>query len=272
MTQSETDTLPSQMEQQLSKGVMYIVATPIGNLQDMTLRAKDTLSNVHTIIAENPQVTRKLLTHFGISTPIIPYREDNHDRVIGNIITTLKDGHSIALVSDAGTPVISDPGIKLLRECYAQNIPVIPIPGASAVTSAVSVFPVPSPKFVFLGFFPRQFSEFKKWFEQSQDFILKEKVSYVAFESPHRIRKTLEGFVEFAKELSEKYTLKIGLASEISKLHETFLWSAPDALLSYRENGFSLEKGEYTIVVSFVKNGKQQDDNSETEYDEDSRD
>lgn len=236
---------------QTNKGTMFIVATPIGNLQDMTLRAKEILSQVSTIIAENPQVTRKLLTHFGISTPIIPYREDNHDRVIGNILSTLNDGKSIALVSDAGTPVISDPGIKLLRSCYAENIPVIPVPGASAVTSAVSAFPVPSPKFVFLGFFPRQLSEFTKWFEQSKDFILKEKVSYVAFESPHRIKKTLEGLAAFAEQLPEKYSLMVGLAAEISKVHETFLWSVPELLLTYKENGFSLEKGEYTIVISF---------------------
>lgn len=235
-------------------GTLFIVATPIGNLADISARALETLAKVDYILAENPNITKKLLSHYSISVQLKSYREDNHDRVAPAIVEDLKSGKSVALVTDAGTPLVSDPGIKLLREIYANQIPVEPIPGASAVITAMSVFPVPSPKFTFMGFFPRKEQEFIKWFEQTKDFVLKEKVSYVFFESPFRIKATLQALQKLDENVSQSgYNLMVGLAGELTKIHQKIMWANPKSLLEYSDKDFLLDKGEYTIIISFVK-------------------
>jgi 16S rRNA (cytidine1402-2'-O)-methyltransferase len=240
------------MEQKM--GTLFVVATPIGNLKDITYRAIEILTNVDYILSENPNTTRKILNHYSIQKSIKPYREDNHDRIADSILFDLIEGKSVALVSEAGTPVVSDPGLKLLRSCYEKNIPVSPIPGPSAVTAAVSVFPMPSPKFLFWGFMPRKESELTKIILDNASFFVREKASFVFFESPLRIRKSLTILDKIYYLLREQnLSLKVGLAGEITKIHESFMWNTPGGILNTENPDFKLEKGEYTVVVSLSK-------------------
>ncbi|MEZ4103512.1 MAG: 16S rRNA (cytidine(1402)-2'-O)-methyltransferase, partial [Candidatus Paceibacterota bacterium] len=169
---------------------LYIICTPIGNLGDITLRALETLKSVDLVLCEDTRVTGKLLSHYGISVPTMSYHANSTIQKHDKIITLLSEGKSLALVSDAGTPAISDPGVMLIkeaREVLGEDLKVIPIPGASALVSAISVSGIPSPSFTFYGFLPH-----KKGRETLFKEISESSRTSVFYESPHRIEKTLE--------------------------------------------------------------------------------
>src|SRR6187455_1111797 len=180
-----------------SKGVLYVVATPIGNLDDITLRALKILKQVQLVAAEDTRRTGILLRHFGINTSILSVHEHNERARIDRIVSQLAKGESVALVTDAGTPGISDPGAALVAAIREAGFKVEPIPGASAVAAAVSASGVASQGFTFLGFPPIRSKDRKLWFSE-----LSEASRYrlvVFFEAPHKVRKTLENLIELVK-------------------------------------------------------------------------
>lgn len=213
--------------------MLYVVATPIGNLEDVTLRALRTLKEVDLIAAEDTRRTAKLLTHYQIRRPVISLREHNEVRETPRLLARLERGESIALVSDAGTPGISDPGARLVRSARERNIPVTPIPGPSAIAAAISASGFPADEFVFLGFPPRAGEARREWFARLQD----ENRTTVFFESPHRIRQTL---TEALTLLGKRPIL---VARELTKLHEE--WVESPIIASELKDA-----GEFTLIVS----------------------
>jgi 16S rRNA (cytidine1402-2'-O)-methyltransferase len=175
-------------------GELFVVATPIGNLDDITLRAVETLRNVDDIACEDTRRTEKLLRHLEIRKPLHRYDENIHERASREILRMLSSGRNVALVSDAGTPGLSDPGARLIRDALAAGFKAIPIPGASSITAALSVSGFPSDQFVFLGFLPRKEGKAKR--------VLREAFGLgrttVILESPHRVLKTLNWISELA--------------------------------------------------------------------------
>lgn len=215
--------------------MLYVVATPIGNLEDVTLRALRTLKEVDLIAAEDTRRTAKLLAHYEIRRPVISLREHNELRETPRLLARLARGESIALVSDAGTPGISDPGARLVRCARERNIPVTPIPGPSAIAAAISASGFPADEFVFLGFPPRGGNARAEWFARLQE----EDRTTVFFESPHRIRQTLT-------DANERLVKRpIVAARELTKLHEEWVESPIDV-------GKLKDTGEFTVVVSAV--------------------
>jgi 16S rRNA (cytidine1402-2'-O)-methyltransferase len=191
-------------------GKLYLVGTPIGNLEDITFRAVRVLKEVQWIAAEDTRQTRKLLTHFEISTRLISYHEHNKQASGPELIRLLQSGDSIALVSDAGLPAICDPGADLVKQAVEEGIDVIPIPGANAALSALIISGLPTDRFTFLGFLPRE----KKPLLQELESLQSAKETLIFYESPHRIVKTLEAMLEvwnperqmcLIRELTKKY-------------------------------------------------------------------
>jgi 16S rRNA (cytidine1402-2'-O)-methyltransferase len=212
-------------------GTLFVVATPIGNLEDLTFRALRTLREADVIAAEDTRRTAKLLAHYDVRRPVLSLREHNEARETPRLIARLQAGQRVALVSDAGTPTVSDPGARLIRTARQEGVPVVPIPGASAVVAALSASGFPADQFVFLGFPPASGQARQEWI----DVLAHESRTVVFFESPHRIARTLQ---QLAASLVDRPIL---LAREISKINEELvLW--PMASL--------VEKGEFTIVVS----------------------
>lgn len=193
--------------------MLYIVATPIGNLKDITFRAIDTLKKVDLIAAEDTRRTGILLRHYNISKKMVSYIDFNKDRRAREFIGLLKEGKSIALVSDAGTPGISDPGFHIVRECVREGIQVSPIPGANAVISALVCSGLPTDRFTFYGFLPKTKEKKKKMFKLADE----RGETAVFYESPYRIKKTLE---LLAREFPDK---NIVLARELTKKFEEFI-------------------------------------------------
>ena len=220
-------------------GTLYIVGTPIGNLEDMTVRAVRILQTVDLIAAEDTRHTGKLLHHFQIKTPQISYHEHNLTARTSELLSKLQQGRSIALVSDAGMPGISDPGYELVKACADEAITVVPIPGASAVITALSASGLPSDRFIFEGFLPAK-SQARRTHLES---LRSESRTIVFYESPHRLRATLQ---ELADILGGDRL--ITLARELTKLHEEF-WrgTVADAIELYLKRE---PQGEYTIVVA----------------------
>lgn len=194
----------------MEKGKLYVVATPIGNLEDITFRAIKILKLVSFILAEDTRESKKLLDRYEINTALISYRDQNHERMIKKILEKLDMGINLALISDAGTPLISDPGFKLVRELQNKQYQVVSIPGASAMTSALSVSGLPTDRFVFLGFLPKSDEKRKKLLHQY--FLLDN--SIVIYESPQRITRLLNLV------LKEFGNINIYLAKDISKMRE----------------------------------------------------
>ncbi len=220
-------------------GTLYIVGTPIGNLEDMTVRAVRILQTVDLIAAEDTRHTGKLLHHFQIKTPQTSYHEHNLITRTSELLSKLQQGSAIALVSDAGMPGISDPGYELVKACADKNITVVPIPGASAVIAALSASGLPSNRFVFEGFLPAKSQARRAHLES----LRSESRTIVFYESPHRLRATLQDFAEsFGGDRS------ITLARELTKLHEEF-WrgTVDEAIELYLKRE---PQGEYTIVVA----------------------
>ena len=144
------------------KGKLFVVATPIGNLEDFTFRAVETLKNVHCVFAEDTRTSKKLMTHYDIDTKLYSYHDYSSDKDIARVVSTLNENKDVALISDAGTPTISDPGYSLMRACIDADVDIVPIPGASALTAAISVSGLPSDAFTFIGFLPTKKGRQKK--------------------------------------------------------------------------------------------------------------
>ena len=213
---------------------LYLIGTPIGNLSDITQRAIDTLKNVHTIVAEDTRVTKKLLSHYNISKPIISFNSKNYKSKILTIQKLLED-HNVGLTTDAGTPGISDPGYELINSIENLDVNIIPIPGASALTSAISVSGFPINQFYFAGFAPRRESELKNLLESTS----KLNVPIIMFESPNRIKKLLTLLVKYA---NQKNVL---IMREMTKVYEErFYGSIKDASMHFQN-----PKGEITLIL-----------------------
>lgn len=218
-------------------GTLFVVATPIGNLEDITFRALRTIKEAGIIAAEDTRQTKKLLAHYGIHTRLTSYFEHNEVEKAPLLIEKLKQGSDIALVSDAGTPGISDPGFRLIRLAVENSIPVVSIPGPSALISVLSVSGLPLDEFTFKGFVPAQASQRKK-------FLLGLKTpnhTFVMFESARRIKDTLDGILEVIGDPD------VIIAREMTKLHEEILRGKASALkdgIKDREL-----KGEITLMV-----------------------
>ena len=197
-------------EERERPGTLYLVATPIGNLEDMTMRAIRTLREADLIAAEDTRQTRKLLTHFDIRNRLVSYHEHNKEASGPELLRMLEEGRSIALVSDAGTPAISDPGAELAAEAAARGIPVVPIPGANAAVSALIISGLPTDRFLFAGFPPRD----RKGLQRFLDSLETEPGTLVLYEAPHRVRKTLDA-------LAERWGgRRMALVRELTKRHE----------------------------------------------------
>jgi 16S rRNA (cytidine1402-2'-O)-methyltransferase len=181
----------SSTRQEVEPGTLYVVATPIGNLEDITLRALRLLGSVDIIAAEDTRHTRKLLTHHGISRPLLSFHAHNEQRQAPHLLALLQEGRSIALVTDAGTPGISDPGYSLLQALVQHAIPVVPVPGASAVIAALSVAGLPTDRFIFEGFLPSKSGRRRQRLEALRD----EPRTAVLYESPYRLVRLLQDIV-----------------------------------------------------------------------------
>lgn len=221
----------------IPSGTLFIVSTPIGNLEDITLRALRILKEVDLIAAEDTRKTRRLLTHYEINTPLTSFFEGNQQRKTEKLIERLKDGESIALVSDAGTPTISDPGYPLLRQCISDEVRIVPVPGASAILTAAAVSGLPLHNFIFQGFLSPKSGRRKRQLTQ----LANEERTLILFESPHRICRFLEDALDIMGER------EIVIARELTKRYEeVFRGNFREAL----EKFCSTEpRGEFTIVI-----------------------
>jgi 16S rRNA (cytidine1402-2'-O)-methyltransferase len=227
------------MSNEVTGNTLYLVGTPIGNLGDMTMRGIQVLRDVDTIAAEDTRHTGKLLHHFEIKTPQISYHQHNEQQRIPELIGQLQAGKSIALVTDAGMPGISDPGYLIVSACVAAGIRVIPIPGVTAVITAVSASGLPSDRFVFEGFLPVKGQERRDRLES----VSGDARTLVFYESPHRLRQTL---ADFATTFGLDRQIAIG--RELTKLHEDFWRGEIGAAI---EHYIQTEpQGEYVLVVA----------------------
>ena len=218
------------------KGHLFVVGTPIGNLEDITLRAISTLQNVDLILAEDTRNSKKLLSAHNIDTKMMSYHEHSNEKETKRIISLLLDGKNLALISDAGTPTISDPGYGLIRDCIKKEIKIIPIPGASAITTAMSVSGLPSDSFTFFGFLPQKKGRIKKIKE-----LLNVDNTINLFESPFRLEKTLNQLKEYLGNRS------VVVGRELTKLYEEIIRGNLEDVIKYFSK--SKVKGEIVIMI-----------------------
>ncbi len=221
-------------------GTLFVVATPIGNLNDFSSRAVETLSTCDLILAEDTRQTIKLLNHFKIKKKMLSYHKFNEMTRAKEIIEELKNGKKISLVSDAGTPCISDPGYILVKQARENNIKVVAIPGCSAVISALSVSGLDTSSFAFLGFVPTENKSKKQLFNDLKSMIIKTKVVY---ESPKRIIKFLE---ELKNEIPGSV---VCVCSEITKVHESYEYGKIEKVYEKMVNKLDSLKGEYVVII-----------------------
>lgn len=217
---------------------LYIVPTPIGNLEDMTFRAIKVLQEVDLILAEDTRTSGKLLKHFDISTPMQSHHMHNEHKMVDRIVERLKSGEDIALISDAGTPAISDPGFLLTRACVENEIEVDCLPGATAFVPALVNSGFPNDKFVFEGFLP-----IKKGRQTRLQMLAEETRTMIFYESPHKLIKTLTQFAEYFGE-----DRKVSVSRELTKLYEETIRGTLKDLLNHFEK--KTPKGEFVIVVA----------------------
>ncbi len=219
------------------KGKLYIVSTPIGNLKDITLRALETLKEVNFILCEDTRITSRLLNHFNISKKLISFNVVSEKKKIPNVIARIKSGDNCALVSDAGTPAISDPGVRLISKAIKEQIDVVPVPGTSAVITALTISGLPTDSFIFEGFLPQKKGRQKKLKE-----LAEERRTIILYESTYRIKKLVDELVEY---LPERYVV---VCRELTKkLEET--WRAyPNEIKEVIDEKIS--KGEFVVVIS----------------------
>ena len=219
-------------------GTLYIVATPIGNLGDMTLRALETLKSVDVVLSEDTRVTGNLLRHFDIKKPLVSFHEHTEADKAAKLVARMQAGESMALVTDAGTPGISDPGNVLVALAAAAEIKVIPIPGASALGAIVSVAGIDMREFTFLGFPPH-----KKGRETFFKKVAASDMPVIYYESPHRVIKNLELLVELG------LNKKLVLGRELTKIFEEVVRGSVGEVKTYLEGKTGKMKGEFTIVA-----------------------
>ncbi len=220
-------------------GTLYVVATPIGNLEDITLRALRILREVDRIACEDTRQTRKLLERHGISKPLVSYHDHNEQPRAEELLRELKAGQNIALVSDAGTPLIADPGYRLVAQAREHGVTVSPIPGASALVSALSASGLPTDSFFFGGFLPAKKTQRRKTLQAIESYA----ATLVFYEAPHRILETLE---DIAEVLGPR---RVTLGRELTKIHEEFLTGDAAELLEALGKRPPL-KGEITLMIS----------------------
>lgn len=218
-------------------GILYLVATPIGNLEDMTFRAVRILGEVDLIAAEDTRNSIKLLNHFEIKTPMTSYHEHNKYEKAAELVSKLLSGLNIAVVTDAGTPGISDPGEELVRQCYEAGITVVPVPGACAAVNGLIASGLPTRRFAFEAFLPTDKKERKEVLAE----LKKETRTMVIYEAPHRLVKTLK---ELSEELGDR---EITLCRELTKKHETFFKTTFSECIAHYET--TEPKGECIIVI-----------------------
>jgi 16S rRNA (cytidine1402-2'-O)-methyltransferase len=218
--------------------VLYLVSTPIGNLADFSFRAVTVLKKCHYILCEDTRHSRHLLEHYQIETALHSFHKFNETKIESKVIEDLKAGKTLALISDAGTPLISDPGQELVAKCRAEELPVSALPGACAVTNALVLSALPASPFQFLGFLPKKQKELQTTLAQA----LMYNGTTVAYESPHRIEETLSLLLL----LSKARTLCI--ARELTKLHEECLWGNAEELLAHFKK--KPPRGEMVLLLS----------------------
>jgi 16S rRNA (cytidine1402-2'-O)-methyltransferase len=221
-------------------GKLYVVATPIGNLADITFRAVEILKQVDLIAAEDTRHVKMLLQHYGISNKVVSLHQHNEDTVSVGLLEKMRQGQSVALVSDAGTPLLSDPGMPLVRMVKDAGLEVSPVPGACALIAALSAAGLPVTKFSFEGFLPRTSSARQAFFHEK----LMCSTTWVFYESSHRILASL-------KDMAEVLPLdrQIVIARELTKLHETIVKTSLDKALELVENDGNMRKGEFVVIV-----------------------
>jgi 16S rRNA (cytidine1402-2'-O)-methyltransferase len=222
------------------KGSLYIVATPIGNMGDMTERALKTLTEVDVIAVEDTRRSGQLLRNFEISTPMTAVHEHNERQICASLLEKIENGESIALISDAGTPLLSDPGYFLVNQARERNLTVVPIPGVSAVITALSVAGLPTDRFVFEGFLPAKSTARQQKLEKLKD----ENRTVIFYEAPHRI-------VEMLKDCQLVFggQRKVVLARELTKTFETVHGDVLDELIPWVEADENQRKGEFVVLV-----------------------
>lgn len=218
-------------------GVLYVVATPLGNLEDITLRALRILREVDVIAAEDTRHSAKLLNHFGITKQLFSYWGEREKSRSEQVIELLRQGKTIALISDAGTPGLSDPGEVLIKKAIEASIPVVPVPGPSAVVASLSVSGLSTREFLFLGFIPIKKNERKKFLRD----ISIEKRTLVFYEAPHRLLETISDIRDIMPERD------IAVCHELTKMHESIYRGTVDEVLSMI--GHAVIAGEYVIVL-----------------------
>lgn len=228
--------LPARKKSTVTPG-LYLVATPIGNLGDMTLRGLDVLALCDRVICEDTRISGKLLEHFGIKKPLLPYNDHNAAKQRTPIIEMLREGQVLALISDAGTPLVSDPGYKLVRECIEQGITVTALPGANAVLTGLQLSGLPSDAFSFIGFLPNKSTARKKYLAEWKNVP----GTLVAFETGPRLHDALR---DVAEVLGER---EVAVARELTKLHEEIM-RGPVAELVESYEGVE-PKGEIVLII-----------------------
>ena len=226
-------------------GTLFIVATPIGNLKDITLRAIDTLKEVDYILCEDTRITGKLLAAYDISKKMVTFNDFNEERMIGSVVGELEKGMNIALVSDAGTPLVSDPGFKLVRESVSKNIKIEVIPGPTASIAALALSGLPTDKFLFLGFLPKKDGKREKLLADTKEAVskVKSKVksTVIIYESPFRVLKTLGQIKEVFGDVD------VVVCRELTKLHEEVRREKVTSALEHFAK--QSPKGEFVILI-----------------------
>lgn len=228
-------------------GHLYIVATPIGNLDDITLRAIDTLRQVDLIAAEDTRHSQQLLNHLAINKPMLSLHEHNERERIDSILVKLNDGQDVALISDAGTPLISDPGYPLVSAAAQQGFPVVPVPGASSIITALSAAGVPTDRFCFHGFLPAKGNDRLQRLERLKN----SGGTHVLLESTHRIINLLQLLEQSLPEC------EVVLAKELTKRHENFIRGVAADCLHALEQDPGLQKGEFVVLLNIVESQHQ---------------
>ena len=224
-------------ERQNSTGCLYLVGTPIGNLEDITLRAVRILKEVDQIACEDTRHTQKLLAHYDIHKPLVSYHEHNEGKRAAELAAAMEEGAKIALVSDAGMPLVSDPGHRLVELCLQKHIPLVPIPGPSALLAALSGSGMPTEEFLFVGFLPARSGERRRAFER----LRVEERTIILYEAPHRVAQCVADALEI---LGDRPAC---LAREVTKLHEEFLrGKLSEVLTSLEERPV---RGEITLIL-----------------------
>ncbi|MGM0443014.1 MAG: 16S rRNA (cytidine(1402)-2'-O)-methyltransferase [Fibrobacterota bacterium] len=219
-------------------GALYLVPTPIGNLDDITLRAVKILTMVDTVLCEDTRVSGKLLRHLEINTDLRAYHDHNKERVTHQLIGELHDGKNMALITDAGSPAIADPGYFIVRRAIAEKIPVVPLPGATALIPALTASGLAPDRFIFENFLPPKSGRRKRFFESLKE----EKRTVIFYETPHRITKVLGELEETLPHAA------IALCREITKIHEEFLRGTPSSIIA--NLGDRKLKGEIVVLIN----------------------